>query len=154
MADIAQLQQAYIALREKKEAKKEILQAFSDELEHDSHYQEVLEQIKTLREEKKRIEAECYARAMADVQRLEELKLDCKSHEELISDLALTLYLQNQSVEVTDEYNNKYAPLFVVRFKKSGEVEEKRPKAPSVGDEISAQEPAETGPAVEVEVQS
>lgn len=141
MAALKDLQDAYLQLRGKKAEKKALAQSFKDELEHDAGYQEVLEQMKQLREKKKQIENECYARAMQDVARLEELKSDVKSQEILISDIAINLYMQNETVELVDEYNNVYEPSFVVRFKKSGEL--RSSSAPSMAPaEVSEEEAA------------
>jgi len=130
-----QLQDAYRRLREKKIERKEIKKSFADELSHNSRYQEILDEMKTLREEKKQIETEAYAQALADSQRLDDLKVDIQSQEQMVSDIALNLFMKNEVIEVRDEYENLYEPSFVVRFKKTGDLAEAKKEVKETGIE-------------------
>jgi len=136
MASLAKLQEAYKQLMDKKAARKDIAQSFKDDLENNARYREISEELKSLREEKKQIENEVYARSMADVQKLEDLKSDVKTHEMLVSDIAISLMMQNEEVEVSDEYNNKYEAQFGVKFKKTGEVAEDRAKVAEASEAL------------------
>lgn len=128
MASIQKLQEAYKQLTDKKAQRKEIAKSFKDDLQNHARYREIAEEMKALREEKKQIENEIYSQSMADVEKMEDLKEDVKTHEALVSDIAVSLMMQNESVEVMDEYNNKYEAQFVVRFKKTGDMAEEKAK--------------------------
>lgn len=103
-----------------KKERKTIRDSWKDALQHESRYQEIIEEMKSLREEKKRIETEVRESSPRDAQKVDELTLEIKSMEELVSDLALNLFMKDETVEIVDEYNNRYVPQFVVRFKKDG----------------------------------
>ena len=136
MASLEKLQEAYKQLTDKKAQRKEIQASFKDDLDTNARYREIAEELKALREEKKQIENEVYSRSMVDVQRMEDLKQDVKTHEMLVSDLAVNLMMQNESVEVTDEYNNKYEAQFGVKFKKTGDVAEDKAKVAEAAEAL------------------
>jgi hypothetical protein len=46
--------------------------------------------------------------------------VNVESDKALLSDLALGEYAKGGHIEVVDQYNNKYEPVFNVRFKKAG----------------------------------
>ncbi len=91
---------------------------FQDELKHNGEYQELMKQIKTLREKKKSIEDTAKASALSDARQLDSLAEEIKGSTELLSDVALAKYLNREQVEIVDEENNRLVPLFTVRFKK------------------------------------
>ena len=124
MSDRARLNKTYQDIKQMKKERKTIKDSWRDALQHDTRYQEVVEEMKSLREEKKRIEAEVIESSPRDAQKADELSFEIKSSEELVSDLALNLYMKDETVEIVDEYNNRYVPQFVVRFKKDGMAEE------------------------------
>jgi hypothetical protein len=37
----------------------------------------------------------------------------------MLNDMAMTMLMDGKTVEVTDEYENQYEPLFTVKFKKA-----------------------------------
>lgn len=87
-----------------------------DQLAAHARYQEIAEEIAKLREEKKALEKEMWA--PADIQELEALKLDIKDDHEMLADIALNMYIANEPVEIVDELNGRWVPVFAVRFKK------------------------------------
>ncbi len=123
---LSRLQELHTELRAKKDERKKLKQAIKDELKHHSRYAEVLDEAATLREEKKSIENQVRESVPQDAARLSDLDAEIKADEELMSDLAMNLILKNQSVELKDEYENRYLPLMKVIFKK--EEQGARPK--------------------------
>ena len=107
-----------------KKKRKGIKSMWKDELEHHSRFQEIIEAMTELKDEKKKIEHELREANASDISEVENLTLEIKASEELLSDLAFNMYMKDQSVEVTDEYNNRYVPQFVVKFKKDGTIAE------------------------------
>jgi len=118
---MANLEEVYTRLREKKKQRAEIARMFKDELENEPRYKEIVDQMKALRDEKKSIENAAYARASRDAEKLDLLKLDIKSDQEMLSDIAINMYTEGKSVEVVDEYNTRWVPNFSVRFVKDAE---------------------------------
>lgn len=125
------LQEVHARLRVKKREKSEIQKAFKDELVNNPRYQQVAEQLKALKEEKKSIENQAWASASADAQKLDLLDLDIKSDKELLSDIALNMYAKGETVEVVDEHNVRWVPAFSVAFKKDDEMQEERAAKPA-----------------------
>lgn len=112
------LEDIYARLEKNKKRRKEINKMLKDELSHSSRYQEILEEMKTLREEKKGIEQDVRA-GNSDVAELEELKAEIQTDQELLADQTLNMYLKNETVEIKDEYDQTWYPVFKVNFKKS-----------------------------------
>lgn len=110
------LHEIYQRIKEKKARRRDMTKMFQDELAAHARYQEVVEEIMKLREEKKSIENEI--RAAADLNEYETLKLDIKSDNEMLADVALNMYVAQEPVEILDEYNVRWVPVFGVRFKK------------------------------------
>lgn len=111
------LHEIHNRLQEKKSQRREIKQSFQDILRNNARYMEIVEEIQKLRAEKKGIENEILSRDL-DMDRLEEIGNDIKTDVLLLADVALNMYVSNQTVEIVDEYNARWVPLFSVRFKK------------------------------------
>lgn len=111
------LEEVYKRLEKNKKRKREIAKMISDELSHSSRYQEIKEELKTLREEKKAIEQTIQA-GNPDFKEIEELKAEIQTDTEVLSDLALNMYMKDQTVEIKDEYDQSWYPNFKVTFKK------------------------------------
>lgn len=119
---MATLEEVYARLVQKKKERRDLSGAYQDELKNHARYQEILAQRKALGEEKKSIENELLEQAGTG-QDLEIIKIDIKSDLELLADIALNLYVSNQNVEIIDEWNNRWSPMFSVRFIKGGYAE-------------------------------
>jgi hypothetical protein len=117
-----QLNEVYQRMQEKKKERREIAKSFQDELKHDTRYQEVVDQLAVLKEEKKSIENRVKAASALDAQKLDTLKLDIAGDREMLSDIALTMYASGEEVAIIDRDNNRYDPVWNVSFKKAGEV--------------------------------
>jgi len=112
------LREVFAKIQLKKKERKELAKMFQDELKHNGEYQELLKQIKTLREKKRSIEDQAKASALHDAKQLDVLKDEIAGSTELLTDIALTKFLNREQVEIMDEENNRLIPQFSVRFKK------------------------------------
>ena len=121
------LEEVYSRLRVKTREKSDLQKAFKDELANNPRYQQVAEQLKTLKEERKSIENQAWASAAADAQKLDLLALDIKSDREMLSDIALNMYTKGQTVEIVDDQHVRWLPKFSVSFKKDDELQEEQP---------------------------
>lgn len=112
------IEEVYRRLEKNKKEIREINKAIRDELEHVQRHQEIIEEMKKLREEKKSIENEVKAGSQSELDRMEDLKLETATDKELLSDLALNMYVAKENVEILDEYDNRWVPYFSVTFRK------------------------------------
>ncbi len=115
---MSQLNEIYQRILVNKKRQKEIRQILTDELSHNSRYKEITEEMKTLREEKKGIEQHVRAQS-SDAQELEELKIEIDTDQELLADVALNMFMKDETIEIIDEYDQTWHPVFKVAFKKN-----------------------------------
>ncbi len=110
------LHEVHKRILEKKRQRKDLNDMSKDQLSAHPRYQEILDEMAKLREEKKGIESQL--RGPADTQELEALKADIRGDLEMLADIALNMYLANEAVEIVDEYEARWVPVFAVRFKR------------------------------------
>lgn len=113
------IQEIFNNIQKAKKEQKEIKNMYRDALANSSGYQNTLEELKALREKKKKIEEGLRDDFRAEFDKLEVLKADIDNDTMLLSDAALSEYVKGRPVEIVDEYENKYEPIFKVQFKKS-----------------------------------
>jgi hypothetical protein len=115
------LKEVFERMKAKRKEHSEINKSFKDSLAHNAKHQEITTQLQRLRDEKKMIENEAWAESAKDAERRELLALDIKSDKQMLSDLALNLYVKGKTVEVIDEFNTRWVPEFAVSFRKDSE---------------------------------
>jgi len=115
---MANLQEVFNRLEKAKKEQKDIKAMYRDALKNSSSYQETLEEIKSFKEKKKKIEDGIKDDFVKEFDKLEIIKNEIETDKMLLSDAALSQYLKGENVEIIDEYNNRYEPIFTVRFKK------------------------------------
>ena len=112
------LEEIYHRVEANKKRRKEINKMFRDELTHNARHKEIVEEMQTLREEKKGIEQQVRS-AQPESQELEDIKMEIQTDQELLADMTLNMYVKNETVEIKDEYDQTWYPVFKVNFKKS-----------------------------------
>lgn len=117
---MANLQEIFNRIQETKREQKEIKSAYRDALANSVTYKEAIDKYKSLKEEKKKIEEQTKLEFKSELDRLDAIKQSLETDKILMSDLALNELTSGRTVEITDEYSNKYEPVFSVRFKKVG----------------------------------
>jgi hypothetical protein len=115
---MSKLEETYAALQIKKKQRAEIQKMFRDELTQSERYTEINEEMKKLREERKAIENEIKAGSQADLDKLDELKVEIANDLEMLADIALNMYVKEETVEIIDEFDQAWYPEFKVAFKK------------------------------------
>jgi ribosomal protein L17 len=140
LSSMQDLKSVYDKLQMKKKERRELTKMFQDELKHDTSYQEILAQIKTLREKKKSIETQAKANALHDARQLDALAEDIKGSTELLTDVVIAKFLNRETVEITDAEENRLVPVFSVRFRK----EEGESMAAQIQAERAATHPERT----------
>ena len=113
------LQEVFNRIKESQKKQKDINSIYKDALEGSQSYQETNDKLKALREKKKSIEGSIRADFGSEFTKLEGIKIDLKTDRELMSDIAMSQLMKGQTVEVRDEYENDYEPIFSVKFKKT-----------------------------------
>lgn len=114
------IQEVFNRITNSKKEQKEIKKMYKDALSHSQEYQEVLEELKSLKDKKKEIESKIKSDFQSEFDKLDTLKLDIENDTMLLSDAALTQMMKGEEIEIKDEYENKYEPIFSVKFKKTG----------------------------------
>ncbi len=114
---MAKLQEIYKRLEKNKKKKSDLGKMMKDELTHNARYQELTEEMKVLREEKKGIEQDVRA-GSSDFDKIEGLKMDIQTDQELLADVVLNMYVKDETVEIIDDYDKPWYPVFKVSFKK------------------------------------
>lgn len=117
---MADIQEVFNRIQEIKNKQKEIRSTLKDAFSTSAEYQEVLEKIKTLKAKKQQIEAAIRSDFSGELDKMDEYALDLKSDNMLLADASLTKLMKGETVELTDQYENKYEPTFSVKFKKVG----------------------------------
>jgi hypothetical protein len=114
------INQVYFRMQAKRQRKNELAKMIKDDLAQNGDYQELLEELKLLKEKKKSIENQVKAQCLTEVAELDSLKLQISNDSELLSDIALTMYTNQETVEILDEATgSRLTPVFSVRFKKA-----------------------------------
>lgn len=116
------MQQIFSEIREAKKEIKNLRARYKDALAQTDKYEETTEKVKELREEKKTIETKVQQQLGKAYEKMEELKAEVAAKEELLNDIAITTLMDGKTVEVVDEFQNKYEPIYVVKFKKTNEI--------------------------------
>lgn len=112
------IEEVYKRLETNKKQLRDIRKMMKDELEHSARYKEIQEEMKALREERKGIQNEVEASNSSEADQMEDLKLEIETDKELLSDLVMNKFMDNENVEIVDEYDNRWVPQFSVKFKR------------------------------------
>ncbi len=113
------IQEIFSRIQATKKKQKDIRSAYKDALANSGEYQEIAEKTKTLRERKKQIELAIKADFQSEFTKLDDYKIDLESDNAILADAALSKIMKGETVEVTDEYENKYEPVWSIKFKKT-----------------------------------
>lgn len=116
-----QLQMVFESMRENKKELKGLKEMYRDALNDADEYDELVEQIKEMRSKKKAIEMRVQAQMGRAYEKIEELTSEIKVQKIMLSDIAMTTLMDGKTVEVSDEWGNKYEPDYKVNFKKTNE---------------------------------
>ena len=131
------LEEVHEKIRSKKRERSEIVAMFREELEHNERHKQIVEEMKKLRAEKKTIENQVYSSSSNDLEKMELLKFDIKSDQDMLSDIAINMYTEGKTVEIVDDHNQRWVPNFSVRFTKDSEMVEEKPKVEVAGGALS-----------------
>ncbi|MFA6183710.1 MAG: hypothetical protein WC682_01255 [Parcubacteria group bacterium] len=106
------IQEVFDEIQKFKKEKREISREYKYLLDNDGNYQKITEEAKKLRDQKKKIEE------INKSPRLDELKHEIDSLNEMASDIAISQLMEGKSIQIKDEYEVEYEPVYKVTFKK------------------------------------
>jgi len=115
---MANVQEIFNRIKVKQGEYKTVKSIEKDVMTNSQEYQLILEEIKALKDKKRKIEIALKSDLRSELDKMDAIKLDIASDREMLSNLALTQLIKGESVTVIDEKNNKYGPIFSVRFEK------------------------------------
>lgn len=112
------IKEIYNRIQENKLKLKELKNSVKDVLSNDFSYSKMKAELEEKRKELKILEKQLIASNMVNYDQIENYKIDIKTDEELLKDIALNLLMKNEQVELVDKYDNKYIPELKVSFKR------------------------------------
>ncbi len=115
---MADLKEVFSRIKDTKQKQKEIRRMYKDALAQNMEYGKLIEQLDQMKARKKEIENDIKHEMEADIQKLDAYRMHIKTDQEMMSDLAINQLMSGETVELVDENDQKYEPVFSVRFKK------------------------------------
>lgn len=107
-----EIQEVFDEIQKLKKERREVARDYKYLLENDGNHQQLSEELKKLRDQKKKIEE------VNKSPRLDELKHEIEALNEMASDIAISQLMNGQSIQIKDEYEIEYEPVYKVSFKK------------------------------------
>ena len=105
-------------IQKTKKEQREIRAMYKDALANSQRFQELSEEIKTLKEKKKDLENGIKADFSREFDKLETLKADLMNDNQLLSDVVISKVAKGEKIELKDQNDTQYEPVFSVRFQK------------------------------------
>jgi len=116
------LQTVFSRIQKRRKELKEIKKIYKEGLDGDKRYSNIVQDINDLRAKKKQIELEIQEHLGETYMKLEELRDDIATDQQMMSDIAMNMLMDGKTVEATDEFNNHYEPEFRVMLRKANEI--------------------------------
>jgi hypothetical protein len=116
---MSNIQEVFNRIRDTKREQKELRKMYKDALDNSMEYKEIIEKMENLKTRKKQIETLVKEDVGNNFKKLDALKMHVKTDMEMLSDLALNKLMAGETVEVKDPEENRYEPVFTVKFKKA-----------------------------------
>ena len=113
------IQEVFTRLQQNKKRLKDLRNSYKEALAGSQSYVELLEQMKVMKAKKSQLETEVRGNFANEFSEMEDIKIDVASDTEMIADMALTKMMKGEEIDIKDEYENEYQPIFAVKFKKS-----------------------------------
>jgi len=115
------IQEVFNELQGIKKEQKGIRKEYKDALSNANEYEETTAKMKELREKKKQIETLTQNRMGGRWEQLEKLKAKEEELNQNITDIAMSTIMDGKTVEIKDQYDNVYEPVYKITFKRAQE---------------------------------
>ncbi len=112
------MEEVFGQIQELKEKRKEISREYKENLLLSTGYEELTEELKTLRDKKKVLENIVQAEMGSRYEELEEAKLKITESEQILTDIAMTSLMDGKNINLKDKNNAEYEPSYKITFKK------------------------------------
>jgi hypothetical protein len=116
---MSKVQDVFMRIQKSLKEQREVKSIYRESLEQHQEYKKIVDEQKSLKDRKKKIEDSIKDDFRSEFDKLDTLKLDIENDRLLLSDAALSQLMKGETVEVVDEKEQKYEPIFSVKFKKS-----------------------------------
>jgi uncharacterized protein YdcH (DUF465 family) len=116
---MSQVQEIFNRLQKYKGEQKELKTMYRDALKNSAEYQKIVEDLNKLKEDKKKVEARIKEEFANELDKIEVLNNEIKNDNQVLSDAALAKIMKGERIEVKDEYEVEYEPIFSVKFQKA-----------------------------------
>ena len=113
-----QAQEIFNRINELKKKQKDIKSMYRDALTNSGEYQALVDEINGLKDKRKKIEEGIKSQFNSEFDQLDEMKADIESDQILLSDVAINHIMKGEKLEIIDDKQNRYEPVFNVKFKK------------------------------------
>ena len=117
---MAELNDVFKRINETKKEKRKVHDIYKEALANSKPYQDALAAFNEAKVKKSQIETSLKADLRTELEQIDAFKASITADTELMSDIALTQLMKGQTVELSDEDDVKYEPVFNVKFKKIG----------------------------------
>jgi len=112
------VQELFDKVQELKKEQKEIKREYKDALTNANEYEETAEKFKEIKEKKKQLETITQQRLGARWDQYEKNKASIDEISQMITDVAMNTLMEGKTVEIKDQFDNSYEPVYKITFKK------------------------------------
>lgn len=113
------IQEIFYKIKSAAKEQKEIRKEYRDALLQADDYQQTIEKLDELKKSKQEIEQRVQGQMGSRWDKLDRLKNEIAEMKQMQSDVAMSTLMSGKPVQVKDEYENIYEPVFSVSFKKT-----------------------------------
>ncbi len=113
------VQDIFDQVQDLKKEQRNIRKEYKDALYNTEGYEDLLEELKKMRDKKKQMEVQVQEEMGSRYEELETNKSEITELSQMISDVAMSSVAEGKNINVTDKYNNLYEPVYKVTFKKA-----------------------------------
>jgi hypothetical protein len=112
------IEEIFKRIEENRKKLKDLKDGYKDGLIATGEWEDLNEEIKTLREKKKQVENRVKEQFSSEMIKMDDLKIDIDSDKEMLTDIAVSQMMKGENINITDKYDNEFEPVFSVKFKK------------------------------------
>jgi hypothetical protein len=113
------IQEVYNRIQEKKKERKRLKKMLKDGLDASASYREIKDEMDKVKAKKQEVESGVFASYQHEKQDIEALDEELKSEQQVMDDIALTMYMKGESIIFKNENDEEYEPTFKVKYKKA-----------------------------------
>jgi hypothetical protein len=113
------IQEVYNRIQEKKKERKRLKRMLKDGLDASAPFREIKDEMEKVKAKKKEVENGVFASYEHEKRDIEGLDEELKSEQQVMDDIALTMYMKGESIVFKNENDEEYEPTFKVKYKKA-----------------------------------